>query len=251
MENFSEFEQRGTAPQPNFSDIIGHAFNIYGKGIGWAILLIVVTFIVQILLSFIAGPLVGYDPMAAAESMPKGSNPGDFSEIMTQMMAIPGIKAYYGVSYLLGLLVYPLYAGFLYIFHKANVGEQVAFSDLFIGFRQNMLQYIIYALISGIAMGIAMMLCFFPVIFVLPLFFLGLPIILFENATAIDAIKKSFDFAKKNYGTLLGVAFISGLIAIAGVIFCGIGIIFTFPIYFAAMYSAYCAFAGTPRQLTS
>lgn len=251
METFSEFDQKGTAPQRNFSEIISHTFNIYGKGIGWALLLVVLTIIVQALLSFIAGPIAGYDPMAASEAMAGSTEPGDFRGMMEQMMAIPGIKTYYGISYILGLLVYPFYAGFQYIFHKANTGVSVQFSDLFAGFRQNALQYIIFGLISGIAMGISIMLCFVPVIFVAPLFFLGMPVIFFENATAMEAIRKSFSLVKNNYGTIFGVCIISGLIALAGVIFCGIGLLFTFPIYFAAMYSAYCAFVGVPDKVTS
>lgn len=251
MENFSEFDQRGTAPQPNFSDILSHTFNTYGKGIGWAILLIVITFVIPTLLSFVAGPLVGYNAVEASETMRNAGNPENPAEMMAQLMAIPGIQAYYGVSFLLSLLVYPLYAGFQYIFHKANIGESVQFSDLFIGFRQNFVQYLVFGLISMIVMSIAVLFCFFPVFLVAPLFFLGLPIIFFENATAMDALKKSFTIAKDNYGTMLGVSFISMIIAVAGAILCGIGIVITFPVYFAAMYSAYCAFAGTPRQLTS
>ena len=251
MENFNEFDQSGTAPQRNFSDIFSHAFQVYGKGIGWALLLFLLFVIASMVLSMVAGPLVGYNPMAANEAMRDAGNPESFKDVMTQMMAIPGIQAYYAVSYILGLLLYPFYAGFQLIFHKANVGQPVMFSDLFVGFRKNALQYIIFGLISGIVMGIAIMLCFVPVFFVIPFFFLGMPILLFENVSAMDALKKSFTIGKENYGTLLGVGVVSLLIAIAGVVLCGIGVILSFPFYFAAMYSAYCAFVGVPKQVTA
>lgn len=78
---------------------------------------------------------------------------------------------------------------------------------------------------------------------------LGYPILLFENATATEALGKSFNIAKENYGTFLGATVVGGLISIAGIILCGIGIIVTAPFMMIVMYSVYCAFLGKPRQL--
>jgi hypothetical protein len=42
---------------------------------------------------------------------------------------------------------------------------------------------------------------------------------------------------------------LGGLISIAGIVLCGIGIILTAPFMMIVMYSAYCAFLGKPRQI--
>lgn len=248
METFNEFDQSGTAPQKNFSEIINHAFTNYFKVVGWCILLFVIVLVLSIILSSIAGPITGYDPMAAQDEMQEIANDGRFMEAYQHMLGVPGYKENILLSSLLSLLVYPLYAGFLMILHRGNVSESVSFSDLFVGIRKNALQYIIYAIISTIATAIGLMLCVLPVFLVIPFFFLGVPFILFQNASAMEAISKSFNIAKNNYGTFLGVTIISILIAIVGVIFCGIGILLTAPFYFAAMYSAYCAYVGIPAR---
>jgi uncharacterized membrane protein len=98
-------------------------------------------------------------------------------------------------------------------------------------------------------MMVGLMLCVIPMFFIIPFFFLGIPYILFENATALEAIKKSFAAASSSYGTILGVSFISLIITVAGIIFCGIGILATAPFFYAAMYSVYCAFNGVPKQI--
>ena len=83
----------------------------------------------------------------------------------------------------------------------------------------------------------------------MPFLMLGYPILLFENASFADALSKSFNIAKENYGTFLGVSLLSLLISISGILLCGIGIIATMPFFLVAMYSIYCAFLGRPRQI--
>ncbi len=251
MENFSEFELQGTAPQRNFSDIISHAFNNYVKIIGWSILVTFLTFVASILISAITGPLVGYNSLETQAEMEELMKDGSFADgsFMTRMFEIPGYLESMLLSAVLSLLMYPIYAGYVYAMHRANTGQTVSLGDFFIGFRQNTLQYIIFGLLMGIAVIIGFMLCVLPLFFIIPFFFLGIPFILFENANAIDALKKSFRTAGSNYGTILAVSFISLIITVAGVIFCGIGILVTAPFFYAAMYSVYCAYFGVPREI--
>ena len=90
---------------------------------------------------------------------------------------------------------------------------------------------------NTIIFGISAALCGIPFLFVYPLFLLGYPILLFENANAIDAISKTFNIAKENYGTFLGAGLLGGLISISGIVLCCIGIIATFPFIMIVMYS--------------
>jgi len=82
------------------------------------------------------------------------------------------------------------------------------------------------------------------------LFLLGYPILLFENANAMDAISKTYNIAKENYSIFLGTSFLGIIISAAGIILCCIGLIFTLPFIYIAMYSIYCAYLGKPRQIT-
>ena len=240
MTSFQEFSQQKN-PERSSGEIISHAFEMY-KGIFlYALLAMVLYFVV----SFIVQPISGFDSREFSEVI--SSSDGDFSSV--NVWSVPGLKLYYGLSGLLSLVLAPLYVGLIYMANKYNFNQPLQVSDLFIGYKQNFLNIVLYSLVSSVLMGIAFMMCVIPGFLVLPFFLLGYPILLFENASVGEALGKSFKIAKENYGVLLGASVLGLLISLAGVVLCGIGIIVTALFYFAVMYSAYCAFCGTPRQI--
>ena len=228
-------------PNKTSGEIISHAFEMYKGVFLYAILAMVIYF----LASMIAQPLSGFDSRSFSEEI--RSSDGDFSSL--NLWAIPGLKMYYGLSGIVSLLLSPLYVGIIYMANKYNSKQQLQVSDLFIGYKQNFLNILIYSLLSSIIMGISIVMCVLPVFFVLPLLLLGYPILLFENASFSEAFAKSFRIAKENYTVFLGASFLGLLISIAGILLCGVGIIATLPFYFVVMYSTYVAFCGKPRQL--
>lgn len=240
MDSFQDFDQHN-APQRASGEIISHAFEMYKGVFLYALLAMGIYFIVSLVIQ----PISGFESKSFGEVI--SSSDGDFSAM--KMWSIPGIKVYYGLSGLLSLVLAPLYVGIIYMANKYNFRQPMQVSDLFIGYRQNFVNVLIYSLISSIVIGISFMLCFIPAFFVLPFFLLGYPVLLFENASFSEALSKSFNTAKDNYGVFLGASFLGLLISVAGILLCGIGIIATMPFYFAVMYSAYCAFCGVPRQL--
>lgn len=237
MENFQEFDEP-IGPQKSSGDIISHAFEMY-KGVFLYALLAMIIYIVA---SYFIQALSGFNTMSLSESMR-----GDMSGM--NLWAIPGIRAYYGLSGLLGIFIAPLFIGIIYMANKFNLKQPLNAADLFIGYKQNFVNILIYSLISTIITVIAFALCFIPGFFVLPLLLLGYPILLFENASFSDALSKSFNIAKENYGVFLGASFLGLLISVAGIVLCGIGLIATMPFYMIVMYSTYCAFCGRPRPL--
>ena len=238
METFEEFDQP-IGPEKSAGAIIAHAFEIY-KGI---FLYGIVAVLISTAVSLLVQPVSGFNSAEMMEEMKDNGN------AFSSLWQVPGFTFYAGLSGLVSLLLTPIYVGLLYIANQYNLKEKISFSDLFIGYRQNFLNIIIYALISSVLIGISVALCVLPMFFVLPLLLLGYPILLFENATFSEAFSKSFAIAKDNYGTFLGAALLGLLISIAGAALCGIGIIFTFSFYFIVMYSAYCAFCGRPRPI--
>lgn len=239
METFQEFDQP-TGPEKSSGAIISHAFEIYKGVFLYAILALIISFAI----SLIVQPLSGFNSKDLYEEMM--SSPETFS---TTMWAIPGVTAYYGLSTLVSLLMAPLYVGVIYLANKYNLKEPLNAADLFIGYKQNFVNILIYAIISSIIIGISFAMCFLPGFFVLPFFLLGYPILLFENASFSEALSKSFSIAKDNYGTFLGASTLGLLISIMGVFLCGIGLIFTMLFFLVVMYSTYCAFLGRPRPI--
>lgn len=242
MSEFNEFDQQGSVPEKDTGSIISHAFEMY-KGI---FLYAIVAMIVYMIGDFILQSVTGFNSWSGFSDF-KDFEDGDFSKY--QQWNKPGAALYYSFAGILKILLSPLYVGLIYIANKYNTKAQVEFSDLFIGYRQNLGNILIYSLIVNIILGISLVLCGIPFFFVFPLFLLGYPILLFENATAMDALSKTYNVAKDNYGTFLGTGLLGLLISVAGIVLCCIGIIITAPFIMIVMYSAYCAFLGKPRQI--
>ncbi|MEI7487578.1 MAG: beta-carotene 15,15'-monooxygenase [Chryseobacterium sp.] len=240
MSEFNEFDQQGSAPSRDTGSIISHAFEMY-KGV---FLYAVVAMIIYIIGGAIIQSVTGFNSASMMEEM---RDSGDYSNF--SYWDAPGFSMYLTFSGLLGVLLAPLYVGLIYIVNKFNTKSRIEFSDLFIGYRQNFVNILIYSIISGIICSVAGFLCVIPFFFVYPLLLLGYPILLFENASATEALGKSFNIAKENYATFLGTTLLGLLISFAGIVLCGIGIIVTAPFIMIVMYSAYCAFLGKPRQL--
>lgn len=239
MSEFEEFNQASRGPEKTTGDIINHAFENY-KGIIWtAVVVIILMLIVSSIISSLFGVSGSF----------KAIEPGaDYEDIMGSFST-----GYYlgiaGVNLLSTIIFAPLFVGLIYICHQKNIGKPVQFSDVFIGYKQNTINIVIFSILFGIIQSISIALCLLPAVFIMPLFFLGYPFLLFENANAIEAFRKSIDVVKQDYWTFVGVGILSILISYIGILACGIGLLFTYAFVYAAMYSAYVAYVGVPRQV--
>ncbi|MGU3376810.1 beta-carotene 15,15'-monooxygenase [Chryseobacterium sp. M5A1_1a] len=238
MSEFNEFDQQGSVPSRETGAIISHAFEMYKGVFGYG----VVAMIVYMLGGYLIQLIFGVNSASMLEEMRESG--GSFNYWST-----PGLPLYMGASSLFGLLLSPLYVGLIYIVNKYNTKSPIEFSDLFIGYRQNFVNILIYSLLTWLISSVALVLCVLPIIFVYPLLLIGYPILLFENASAIDALSKSFNIAKENYGTFLATSLLGLLISAVGIFLCGIGLILTAPFIMIVMYSTYCAYLGKPRQI--
>ncbi|MBK1894900.1 beta-carotene 15,15'-monooxygenase [Chryseobacterium paridis] len=241
MSGFDEFDQQGSVPNRDTGSIISHAFEMYKGVFLYAIVAMIVYLIGGVIIQTVTG-------VNSASMMEEMRNAGDDFSAFSYWNA-PGFPLYLTLSGLLGILLAPLYVGLIFIVNKYNTKNPIEFSDLFIGYRQNFVNILIYSLLSGIISSIALSICVIPFFFVYPLLLLGYPILLFENASATEALGKSFNIAKENYGTSLGTTIVGLLISAAGIVLCFIGVIITAPFIMVVMYSAYCAFLGKPRQI--
>ncbi|MDF2551606.1 MAG: beta-carotene 15,15-monooxygenase [Chryseobacterium sp.] len=242
MSDFNEFDQQGSAPDRNTGSIISHAFEMY-KGV---ILYAVVASIIYFIADFIIQSISGFNYW---------SNFNDFRDLDGDYKDYsywnkPGVSTYSSFSGVVSILISPLFVGLIYITNKFNTKVAVEFSDLFIGYRQNLGNILLYSLITNIILWISIIMCIIPFFFVYPLFLIGYPILLFENSSAMDALSKTYNIAKENYGVFLGAAILGLIISAAGILLCCVGIIFTLPFITIVMYSTYCAYLGKPRQIT-
>ena len=148
-------------------------------------------------------------------------------------------------------LLAPLVVGIIYISYQFSAKKEVEFGDLFIGFRQNTVQIIIYGFITTALIQAGLEINMLIGMYLSFAFFIGLPIVFFENTSAIEGIRKSFSLVHANFITVLVLWLLAGIIACAGFLFCLVGVLFTFPFFFTARYSIYSAICGAPYEVKS
>ncbi len=238
MADFNEFDGQGSTPSQDSGSIISHAFEMY-KGV---LLYAVLAFLIYMALSWVIQLLSGFNSETMIEEMKNGYESINY-------WSIPGMKTFYSLTGLLSIFISPLYVGMIFILNRYNNRQPVTFADLFIGYRQNLGNILLYSIVASILISIAAMLCFLPVLFVFPLLLLGYPILLFENASVGDALSKAYNIAKNNYGVFFLVSLVGFLLSLSGIILCFVGIVLTAFFFTAIMYSTYVAYCGKPRPL--
>jgi hypothetical protein len=169
----------------------------------------------------------------------------------------------------------PLMGGLYSVFLKASRGQPFRPQDVFAGFKSSFLHLFLGYLIPGLFIGA----CLVPVLVVLfitvfavifqnqqhgpPPFSTFVPAIItlaimlpvivwlstnwmFTLALVIDrkldfwtAMKTSWRQVMRHWFTVCGLAVVCALINLAGLVMCGIGVLFTAPVVFGAMMQAY------------
>ncbi|MEP9362345.1 hypothetical protein ABLE68_05220 [Nocardioides sp. CN2-186] len=89
---------------------------------------------------------------------------------------------------------------------------------------------VIASLLVGLATTVGYALCYVPGIVVAFLTSYTLFFVIDKGMAPIDAIKASFDFTTKNLGNTIVWYIVGGLVAVAGIIVCFVGLIVTIPL---------------------
>ena len=89
---------------------------------------------------------------------------------------------------------------------------------------------VVTALITGAAVFVGTLLCIVPGIIVGFLLSYGLYFVIDKDMAPMDALRASYELTTKNLGSTIVWYIVGGLIAVAGAIACGIGLIATIPI---------------------
>lgn len=186
----------------------------------------------------------------------------------------------------LGVLMGPMMCGLNLAFLGKMSGERVEFGILFKGFDYfadgfiaALLHYIPMAIIlapfyvllfagqimmalterhgepnPAAAMGfLSIFAIFLPIMMILMIilsigFAFAYPLIVGQKLSGVNAVKLSFKAGMANFWRLFGLLLLNGLLGIAGVICCYIGVIFILPITFAGMFVAYSQVFGIVQQ---
>lgn len=232
--------------QLNFESVFNEAFNNYKKIALYAgLLFFVFTVLVGIVLSVSVIYYYGMDALTEILK-PENLQPENFKGV--------SLLAFIGSGIVISSLLSPLVAGLLKMAYCAERDEEFHISTLFeyykIGYFRELFiaTFIIGLLNSGLSSAvdyagikligaiISAVVSFFT--------FLTIPLIIFSDLKAIDAIKSSAILISKQPLVLLGLVVVAYLGSLVGIIGCCIGLFFTLPFMYSMYYAIYSQIVG-------
>jgi uncharacterized membrane protein len=153
------------------------------------------------------------------------------------------------VTTLFSALLSPINAGFIRMAYLADINENFGVDTMFYYFKTKYFKDIFIAtlLISIVTVLLSQLLevLGFKIIGVLLTYvvyfftFLTIPLIIFSDLTAVQAISMSFKLILKNPLIILGLLILSVVLVFLGIIALCIGIFFTMPFLFSMYYCIY------------
>lgn len=222
----------------DFSSTFNYAFDVYKKMVlmaGLGMLLIVIVFGGALL--SVLGLTIGMGSIV------------DFGDIANSQMTGFFMLIYGVVISVLGGLFAPITAGFLKMAYDGDHNQNVSFGTLFHYYSTNYFKDLFLAglILSGASMLLSFGFEFLSLQFIggilslilTLLTVLAIPLIIFGNMNAVDAILGSVTVVAKNPLMIVGLVIVAYLFVLAGMIALCLGIFFTSPFLYAMIYSIY------------
>ena len=235
--------------QIDFGNVFNHAFENYKKIALYAGLMI---FVFAILLGFLAAGIVisTFGVSALNQKILEDLRVENFTGLHLAIYLILGI--------LFNCLLVPFLAGLIKMAHSAEKDEEFHVSTVFQYYKNPYFQelvisaFIITIFSTGLSeifklVGIEIIGALLSA--VISFFtFLTIPLIIFGNLKAIDALKSSMIIVSKQPLVLLGLIIVGGIASLVGFIGCCIGIFFTIPFIYSMYYVIYISIIGIDSE---
>jgi hypothetical protein len=249
LERLEDIKKNGY--QLDFGNVFNHAFENYKKIALYAGL---VLFVFIVLLSIlIAGSLISVIGLAA---MTQELSPEKFN---VQTMSQTSLFIFGVIGVITTCLFSPMDAGFLKMADCGDKDEEFHASTIFGYYKFIYFKEIITAtfLISVISFFERTLLAHFGLdilgglisYFILFITYFTIPLIIFGDLKAIDAIKYSLMLVFKQPIVLVGLIIVSIIGGMVGFFACCIGLFFTLPFLYSMKYAIYTAAVGIDSQI--
>ena len=235
--------------QIDFGNVFNHAFENYKKIALYAGLMI---FVFAILLGFLAAGIVisTFGVSALNQKILEDLRVENFTGLHLAIYLILGI--------LFNCLLVPFLAGLIKMAHSAEKDEEFHVSTVFQYYKNPYFQELVISafIITIFSIGLSEMLKLVGIEIIGALLsavisfftFLTIPLIIFGNLKAIDALKSSMIIVSKQPLVLLGLIIVSRIASIVGFIGCCIGIFFTIPFIYSMYYVIYISIIGIDSE---
>ena len=236
--------------QLDFGNVFEHAFQNYKKIALYAGLM----FLVFIVLFYVLVAVVlfsFYDFKTITEIM----KPENLKHLSTSIHYLLLNAAF---TIVIGCLFSPFSAGFLKMADCGEKGNEFHVSTIFEFYKAPYFKEIIVStfIITLVNSGLSVLFNVSELgtigtlisIIISFLTFLTVPLIIFGNLKAVDAIKSSIAIVAKQPLVLLGLLIVAVILAMVGFIGCCIGVFFTIPFLFSMTYAIYSAIIGIDSE---
>ena len=141
----------------------------------------------------------------------------------------------------------PVSAGFYLVIHKMVTGRALSFENFFDGFRIY-LPVMVAAMASNLLISIGSLLFIVPGLLVAISLLFVMPLVVFGKLELFTALKSSQMIVWKQFWEVGKFGLFIGLINIGAIFTFGIGLLFTLPMSFAAIYFAYSDLIGINEE---
>jgi uncharacterized membrane protein len=251
QERLLDIEKNGY--QIDFAVVFNHAFENYKKIALYAGLVIFICSVLFVV--FIVASLTSFIGLS---ELTKELSPETFK---IENLSDSNIVALGGVSLVISCLFSPFQAAFLKMAHCGDRDEAFHISDLFIYYTPPYLKEIIVStiLITTTSLIQATLLTYAHLdflgtiitYFISFITILTVPLIIFGNLKAIEAIKYSILIVFKQPIVLLGLIVVAIIGSFVGFVGCCIGVFFTLPFLYSMNYAIYYEIVGidSPQQI--
>lgn len=136
------------------------------------------------------------------------------------------------------LLSLPMMAGFLLAAHRLQSGKELIFETFFDGFK-DFIQLTILMLVQSFIVFIGFLALIIPGIYLSVAYYFAPYFIVFGKMGFWEAMETSRRMVHREWFSIFGLILVLALLNILGVLAFGVGILFTLPITFCAMYVAF------------
>ncbi|RTY87639.1 hypothetical protein EKM02_09895 [Flavobacterium sp. RSP49] len=237
----------------DFGIVFNHAFENYKKIAIYAGLIIFVFFIMLIV--FVSVILVAFFDFAMILEKMKPEN------LQPENLSLNFILIVSGISVLLSSLFSPISAGLIKMAYCAERDEEFHVSTMFEYYKISYFKELFIAtlLISIFSTLLSSLIDYAQIPFVgfiitvtiTLITILTIPLIIFGNLNAIEAVKSSILIVAKQPLILLGLLVVGAISTLVGLIGCCVGMVFTVPFIYSlyyAIYSEIIGFETTPEM---
>lgn len=144
-----------------------------------------------------------------------------------------------GVPFLGLIIGGPMMGGVYALYLKKIRGQPAVFGDAFIGFSTAFVPLMLAMLVKGLLTGLGCLLCILPGIYLAVSWAFALPLVIDKKIDFWPAMELSRRVVTKHWWLMLGFLIVCGLVVLAGVLACCVGIFVTAAIAQAALMCAY------------